>query len=78
MAPIVVYGMPTSAPVRILTMTCEVLGLDYEFKIYNLMNGEHKTPEYLKLNPQHNIPTLVDGDFVTNESRAAAANLVSK
>ncbi len=30
------------------------------------------------MNPQHNIPTLVDGDFVTNESRAAAAYLVNK
>ena len=30
------------------------------------------------MNPQHNIPTVVDGDFVTNESRAAAAYLVNK
>ncbi len=78
MAPIVIYGMPLSAPCRILVMTCEVLGLEYEFKTCNLMTGENKTPEYLKLNPHHNIPTLVDGDFVTNESRAAAAYLVSK
>jgi len=72
MAPIVIYGMTASAPCRILTMTCEVLGLEYEFKVVNLQNGENKTPEYLKLNPHHNVPTLVDGDFVTNESRAAA------
>jgi glutathione S-transferase len=31
-----------------------------------------------QLNPQHNIPTLLDGDFATNESRAAAAYLVNK
>ncbi len=30
------------------------------------------------MNPQHNIPTLKDGDFVMNESRAAAAYLVAK
>jgi glutathione S-transferase len=78
MAPIVIYGMPASAPCRILTMTCEVLGLDYEFKIVNLQAGENKTPEYLKMNPHHTVPTLVDGDFITNESRAAAAYLVNK
>jgi len=78
MAPIVIYGMAGSAPCRILMMTCEVLGLEYEFKVVNLMTGENKTPEYLKLNPHHNVPTLVDGDFVTNESRPAAAYLVNK
>ena len=30
------------------------------------------------MNPQHNIPTLKDGHFCMNESRAAAAYLVSK
>jgi len=78
MAPVIIYGMTASAPCRILTMTCEVLGIEYEFKVCNLQAGENRTPEYLKLNPQHNIPTLVDGEFVTNESRAAAAYLVNK
>jgi glutathione S-transferase len=32
----------------------------------------------LQLNPQHTIPTLVDGDLVMTESRAAAVYLVSK
>ena len=77
MAPVIIYGMQASAPCRILTMTCEVLGIEYEFKVCNLMAGENRTPEYLKMNPQHNVPTLVDGDFITNESRAAAAYLVN-
>ena len=33
---------------------------------------------HLQMNPQHTIPTLVDGDFVMTESRAAALYLVSK
>ena len=29
-------------------------------------------PEYLAINPFHNIPALKDGDFCLNESRVAA------
>jgi len=77
MAPITVYGMTGSAPVRIVLMTCELVGVEYEFKEVNLMTGENKKPEYLALNPQHNIPFMVDGDFKMNESRAIASYLAS-
>merc|ERR1711997_624027 len=72
-----VYGMDASAPVRMVLMTCEVLGIEYEFVVVNLMEGEHLKPDYLKINPQHNIPALVDGDFNLNESRAIAAYLAN-
>ena len=44
-------------------MTAECLGIEYTFKEVNLMKGEHMTPEYLKINPQHNIPTVIDGYY---------------
>merc|ERR1712241_1533006 len=44
----------------------------------DLMKGDHKTPEYLKMNPQHTIPTMKDGDFCMNESRPIATYLASK
>merc|ERR1712051_779661 len=78
MAPIEVYGMGLSAPCRIVEMTAEVLGLEYEFKVVDLMAGENMKPEFLALNPQHNIPCVKDGEFVGNESRAVAAYLASK
>jgi len=78
MAPIDVHGMPLSAPCRIVNMTAECLGVEYNFKMLDLMAGEHMKPEFLAINPMHNIPTMVDGDFVMNESRAIAAYLVNK
>lgn len=59
-------------------MTLDCLGLEYNFKFLDLFAEEHKQPEFLEINPMHNIPTMVDGDFVMNESRAIAAYLVQK
>ena len=44
-----VYGMDISAPVRMVLMTCEALGIEYEFITVDLMAGEHKKPEFLKV-----------------------------
>lgn len=51
------------------------------FKHYrplDLIKGEHLNEEYLKINPQHTIPTLVDDDFVLWDSHAIAIYLVEK
>ena len=44
-----VHGIGASAPCRIVYMTCEALGLEYEMVSCDLMKGENKTPEYLKV-----------------------------
>lgn len=36
----------------------------------DILNGETRTPAFLKLNPNGRIPTLADGDFVLAESNA--------
>lgn len=45
-------------------------GLDYEPRFVHLRKGEQHDPEYLKLNPGHCVPTLVDGDTVLVQSPA--------
>ncbi|XP_050100532.1 glutathione S-transferase 2-like [Anopheles aquasalis] len=65
------YYLPGSAPCRAVQMTAAAVGLtNLNLKYLNLMAGEHRKPEYVKLNPQRSIPTLVDGDTVLTESRA--------
>jgi len=43
-------------------------GLEYEQKHLNLRAGDQKHPDYLKLNPNGYVPTLVHDDFVVCES----------
>lgn len=72
------YYTPGSAPCRAVQMTAKAVGVDLNLKLTNLMAGEHMTPEFLKLNPQHTIPTLVDEGFALWESRAIQVYLVEK
>lgn len=72
------YYKPGSAPCRAVLMTAKAVGVDLNLKRVELMAGEHLTPEYLKINPQHTIPTLVDGEFSLWESRAIQIYLAEK
>ncbi|HTA93184.1 MAG TPA: glutathione S-transferase family protein [Polyangiaceae bacterium] len=72
------YLNPLSPNVRRVRLTAAVLGLELEEKLLDFSKGEHKNPEYLALNPNGAVPTLVDGDFVLTESRSIMQYLASK
>jgi glutathione S-transferase len=48
----------------------EELGVPYEFVKLDMQAGEHRTPEYLAINPMGKVPAIVDGDFQLWESGA--------
>jgi glutathione S-transferase len=56
----------------------EELGAPYETVSLNLQALDQKKPEYLKLNPNGAVPTLVDGDLVLFESAAICQYLADK
>lgn len=72
------YYTPGSSPCRAVLLTAKALGVELNLKPMNLMKGEHLTPEFLKINPQHTIPTLVDNGLALSESRAIITYLVSQ
>ena len=53
----------------------EEVGEPYELKVLSLEGQEHKTPEYLAINPQGRVPTLVHRGRVITESGAINAYL---
>lgn len=71
-----IYGL--SAPARAAWMTAKAAEIPVRLKYIDLFKGEHKTPEFAKINPDMTVPTLVDGDFTLWESRPIMQYMVSK
>ena len=74
---IIVHHLNNSRSQRILWLL-EELGIPYELKSLNLQKLDQKKPDYLKLNPNGSVPTLVDGDLVIWESAAIVMYLADK
>jgi glutathione S-transferase len=72
------YMNALSPNVRRVRLTAAILGLSLEEHTLDLARGEQRSPDYLALNPNGAIPTLVDGDFVLTESRAIMLYLAAR
>lgn len=69
------FGPTRSIRVR---WTLQELGADFEPIRVNLLAGENRRPEFLKINPAGKLPVLVDGDLVLTESVAIVLYLAEK
>lgn len=64
-----------------ISVTLEEMGLEYRMHRVRLDQGDQKAPEYLAINPNGRIPTIVDrgnGDFPVFESGAIMIYLAEK
>jgi glutathione S-transferase len=64
-----IYGSPKSSARRCY-WCLEEAGVKYRAHAVDFRAKEHKSPQYLKMNPNGKVPTLVDGDLVLWESMA--------
>lgn len=55
------YAAATSNSVR-ARIALEECGLPYQLNFVDLAKGEHKTPQFLALNPNAQIPVIVDSE----------------
>jgi glutathione S-transferase len=72
------YHFPYSQHSRRVVSLLEEAGLDYEIVPLAMDQGAHMAPEYLAINPNHQIPTLIDGDIKIHESNAILRYLCFK
>jgi glutathione S-transferase len=71
------YGFAGTRSQRALWGLNEV-DADFEYVSVNLLAGEHKRPEFLRINPVGRVPVLVDGDQIIPESAAIVLYLADK
>ncbi|CAO1428690.1 unnamed protein product [Diamesa tonsa] len=71
------YYTITSPPARGCLMLIRNLGLAVNLESLDFQKGEHLQEAFLKINPLHQVPVLVDGDFTVTESKAILAYLVN-
>ncbi|KAI3681116.1 hypothetical protein L6452_35899 [Arctium lappa] len=64
-----VYGPDYASPKRVLVCLVEK-EVEFETVPVNLVTGENRSPEYLKLQPFGSLPVIQDGDYTLFESRA--------
>ncbi|MGE0735709.1 MAG: glutathione S-transferase family protein [Alphaproteobacteria bacterium] len=73
-----ILGRSNSINVQKVLWCCDELNLPYEREDFGGAFGKNQSPEYLRLNPNGLVPTLIDGDFVLWESNAIVRYLSAK
>lgn len=71
---LVFYHAPftRSGTIRVLM---EELGVEHRMEVLHLRKGEHKTPQYLAINPMGKVPAIVHGDVPITEVAAICTYL---
>ena len=71
-------GRKTSGNVQKVLFFLEETGTPYTREDYGRQFNNTQTPEYLKLNPNAKVPTLIDGDLAIWESNTILRYLAAK
>ena len=72
------YHNPYSQHARRVVSLLEEAGLGYELRNVSLIDGEQYSHDYIAINPNHQVPTLIDGGIKLHESNAILRYLCIK
>ena len=72
------YHHPMSSNARRVRMTAILLDLPLDLELVDIASGGGQDADYLSVNPNGKVPTLVDGDMVLWESHAIMTYLADK
>ena len=67
---ITLYDMPLALNCYKVRLLLSLLGVDYRREPIDLLKDEHKTPEFLALNPFGQLPVMTEGPLVLRDSQA--------
>lgn len=59
-------------------MVLEEIGIEYDLALVDRTRNAQNSREYLKINPNGRIPTLVDGNLIISEAAAIVLHLVDR
>jgi glutathione S-transferase len=72
------YHTELSGNCHKVRLMLSLLGLECDRLLIDFAKGEHKSADFLKLNPLGQVPVLVDGDTVIRDSQAILVYLARK
>lgn len=74
----ILYHFPYSQHARRVVALLETAKLPYDVRHVDMAQGQHMSAEYRAINPNHQVPTLLDGDLTLHESNAILRYLCRK
>eukprot|EP01100_Stratorugosa_tubuloviscum_P011615 TRINITY_DN520_c0_g1_i2.p1 TRINITY_DN520_c0_g1~~TRINITY_DN520_c0_g1_i2.p1 ORF type:complete len:245 (-),score=114.06 TRINITY_DN520_c0_g1_i2:196-930(-) len=76
---VVIFGHKYSQPTRACLWLCQLNQIPHEFRFIDLSRGQHRTPEFARLNPNLKVPVMLDSDgFTLYESHTIMRYLCQK
>ena len=73
-----IYDLELSGNCHKVRLMSALLGVEYELIPVDFAGGEHKSPQFLQLNPLGQIPVVVDNDIILRDSQAILVYLARK
>ena len=74
----ILYHSPFSQHARRVVSLLEAAGIAFQLRHVAMEKSEHVSPEFLAINPNHQVPVFVDGDVKLFESNAILRYLCAK